>query len=139
MDIKHLESKTPKTKFLVRAICFFLAFLLIGIVVYVVSYHYHPDVATWSGEGMPKNTLTYEHKLYYLAGEVGSQSLSTSKYEAEELLGQVKPSELRELMSCYLLWSVKGKTSYVIVKDQNGKQFLYYVDGETNPTTLPQG
>lgn len=76
-------------RFVLRAVC---AFVLMGLLIAVLhwwGFNSYRDVAEWAEPGSHE-ALIYNDETYYLAGQIGKQGLTKSKYTKDKLLGQVQ-------------------------------------------------
>lgn len=127
-----METNTKQAYLTLRAVCVFLVFLVIGAGIWFFSLHYHADVAQWTSVAS-RESFVHEETVYFLSGEVGTTSIPEKSYQAEKLLGEVKPAKLFDFSKPFRVWSVKDKEGYLIMEDGSGKQYLYYAEGKKNP------
>ena len=133
MENNISQTPTKKARYLLRALCLFVIFVIALAGMYRLGYHYHPNVAAWTGEGEPRDTMVYGDTTYHLAGKLGSKGIASGDYKTEELLGEVKPKSLFDTTPPLFVWSVDGKEGYLLLIDEEEEKYLYYAEGEVNP------
>ena len=121
--------KQPRAYLTLRALCAFAVCAVVGVGIYFFSLHHHADVAEWSSDGN-REALVYEKTTYYLWGESGDEGLPRKDYETEELKGEIKPDSFFDPAKPVLVWTVKGKDSYLAVVDGDE----CYIYGTAKPT-----
>ena len=121
-----------KAYFLPRALILFVVFLAIGAGILRFSTHHYKNIADWE-DPASMDTLIYEDETYYLAGKIGDPDITSKKFPKNEVLGEVTPHGFFDLSAPLVVWSVEGKSNYLIVKDEEEKEWLYYRDGAVNP------
>lgn len=133
MENNTSQLPTKKARYLLRALCLFVVFVIALAGMYRFGYHYHPNVAEWTGVDEPRDAMVYGDTTYYLAGKLGSKGISSSGYKTEELLGEVNPKSLFDPTPPLFLWSIENKEGYLILIDEAEDKYLYYAEGQVNP------
>lgn len=121
-----------KAYFLPRALLLFVVFLALGAGIFRFSTHHYKNVAEW-GEPDSNEVLLYEEDTYHLAGRIGEKGLTSKKFASAEVLGEVTPDGFLDRTAPLVVWSVDGKADFLIVIDEEEREWLYYREGVDNP------
>ena len=121
-----------KAYFLPRALILFVVFLAIGAGIFRYANHHYKNIADWE-DPTSAEALIYEDEIYYLAGKVGDPGMPTKKFSKNEILGEMTPDSLFDPSEPLVVWSVEGKLNFLIVTDEEDREWLYYRDGAENP------
>ncbi len=122
-----------KAHFLLRASILFVVFLAIGAGIFRYANHHYKNIADWEDPASTE-ALIYEGDTYYLAGKVGDPGLTSKQFPKNEVLGEVTPDSLLDPSAPLVVWSVEGKLKFLIVTDEEDREWLYYREDANNPT-----
>ena len=121
-----------KAHFLPRALLLFVLFLAIGAGILRYTNHHYKNIARWA-EPDSVEVLLYEGDTYYLAGKVGDPGMASKKFPKNEILGEITPESLFVPSDPLVVWNVEGKLNFLIVTDEEDKEWLYYREDMKNP------
>lgn len=121
-----------KAYFLPRALILFVLFLVIGAGIHRFAIHHYKNIADWEDPDSVE-VLLYEGDTYYLAGEVGDPGMASKKFPKDEILGEITPKSLFVPSDPLVVWNVEGKLNFLIVTDEEDREWLYYREDMKNP------